>query len=218
MFRQLKALFGGGGAQRPKARQLNHPRDLRQGDIIKFRFLDQPEISGNTFEVAQVNTYLYGSICYPELVLKDRTNQLIYLMVEEEDGDEYLALSRKVPKAQVPSILSPEQLTLFKEGSIGQALTPTQHSDTYAQWLAKQYNKADHQIKGAFIKGDARFLSDAEIEQREHFISFTAEDSDEEHALELEIYESGEQELSLSLFHELNAIEEMWPTEGEASA
>jgi hypothetical protein len=215
MMNFFKALFS--NKETPRVRRLSHPRDLQKGDIIKFRFLDQEALSGQTFEIAIVNTYLYGNLCYPELVLKDREGQLLYLMVEEEDGDEYLALSKKIPKAQVFDFLTEDQLLLFKEGKPGQKISIATPPDDFSQWLSSGYIKSDSNIKGAFIKGDARFLSDAEISRREHFTSHTAEDSSEEFCLELEIYESGEQELCVTVYHDIEAIEEMWPSKDETS-
>lgn len=204
-------LFGDGGDKQPKARKLTHPRDLRTGDIIKFHYLDQADVSGKEFEVAQINTYLYGNLAYPELVLKDRSNHIIYMMVEEEDGEEYLALSKKVGKANITDLVSPDDLSAMQQASTGYKLAIQQKLEGLDDWLSQSYKKVDHNIKGAFIKGDARYLNDEEASRQEKFSSHTLEDASGEYALELEIYASGETELSVTVYHDIDEIEEMWP-------
>lgn len=204
----LQRLFGG-GEQADAPRRLSHPRDLRSGDIIKFRFLDQPDISGNEFEVSQINTYIYGDLCYPELVLKDRVGHLVYLMVEEEDGEEYLALSKKVNKADVNELL-PNAVEIMARGT-GTKVEITQKPEGFETWLVNKYEEVDDNVKGAFVKGDARYLSDEELNRQERFTSHIIEDKEGEFALELEIYDTGETELSVTVYHDINEIEEMWP-------
>jgi hypothetical protein len=206
----FKNLFGS-NKNEPKARKLTHPRDLRAGDIIKFRYVDQSDVSGKEFEVSQINTYLYGDLCYPELVLKDRSGHIIYLMVEEEDGEEYLALSKKVGKGNVSDVLNQEQLDEITQRGTGTKVKITNKPEGFGQWLVSNYKEVEDNIKGAFIKGDARYLSDAEINKQEKFSSHTLVDKSDEYAIEIELYDTGEVELSATVYLEISEIEEMWP-------
>jgi hypothetical protein len=206
----FKNLFGS-RAGKSKPRKLPHPRDLRIGDIVKFQYIDQSDVSGKEFEVSQINTYLYDDLCYPELVLKDRSSNIIYLMVEEEDGDEYLALSKKVSKTQMSEIISHEDMSrILKQGSgikIGIITKPL----GFESWLTDNYRVVDNNIIGSFVKGDARYLSSEEINRQEHFTSYILENSDNEYGLEIEVYKTGETELSVTVYHDIEGIEEMWP-------
>ncbi len=198
----------------PKARKLFHPSDLRAGDIIKFQYLKQAEISGKEFEVSQVNTYIYGNLCYPEMVLKDRSGNLIYMMVEDDDGEEYLALSKKVARSAIDEIISNEDLAKILAKGTGTKLNiKSTKPKNLEEWLVDSYKEVEDGIKGSFLKGDARYLSNQEISQQDSFISHTLESSDEEYALELEIYTSGERELSVTIYAEITEIEDMWPAE-----
>ncbi len=206
----FKNLFGSGDGK-PKARRLSHPRDLRAGDIIKFRYINQSDVSGKEFEVSQINTYIYGDLCYPELILKDRSGNIIYLMVEEEDGEEYLALSKKVGKGNVSDVLSQEQLDEITQRGTGTKVTVANKPEGFDEWLVSDYKEVEDGVKGAFIKGDARYLSNAEINQQEKFSSHTLVDKSDEYAIEIELYNTGEVELSATVYLEINEIEEMWP-------
>lgn len=204
----LRALFGG-GAETTATRHLSHPDQLRAGDIIKFKFMDLSETSGTQFEVLQVNTNIYGQLCYPELVLKDRDGVLLYVTIEDEDGEEYLSLCKKIGKAKMQDILSPTDIKNIQTKGIGVKITPTIPAELQ-QWLTNQYTEVE-EVKGAFVKGDARSLSDAELKQRDPFTSYLLESDDEEWALELEVYDSGEMELCATRYFDLEEIEEMWP-------
>lgn len=206
----LARLFGDSDTK-PQARRLHHPRDLQAGDIIKFRFMDQSDIGGKEFEVEQINTYLYGNMGYPELVLKDRSGAIIYMMLEDEDGEEYIALSRKISRAKLADVLSPEQLKDMEHGIFGVTFSFDDMPHIYTEWMTAKYRKTEGNVKGGFLKGDARTMSMDAIERHERFTSHICEDQEGDYALELECYESGEKELSVTVYHEFSTIEEMWP-------
>ncbi len=203
-------MFGGGARELPPV-QLDHPRDLRTGDIIKLGFLEQSELSGKTFEITHVNTYIYGNMCYPELILKDRTGTTIFLMVEEEDGEEYLAFSKKVARNDVRKVLSQDKLDAIIKARAGTTIHLRKKPAGMEEWLADNYTKTDDQVTGMFLAGDARSLSNEEMKRTEPFTSYTLVDSDDKYALEIEVYGSGELELSLTVYHDMEALEEMWP-------
>ncbi len=206
----LKALFGSGGAT-ASVRKLSHPRDLRTGDIIKFGYLEQPDISNTQFEVAQINTYIYGDLCYPELVLKDSSGNLIYMMVEEEDGDEYLELSKKVAKGQIQDLFGPWDIGAITQKGTGTKVKVASKPEGFEEWLVDSYVEVDDNVKGAFVKGDARYLSAEDVNRQEKFTSHILEDSSEDYAIEIEIYSTGETEVCATIYHYIDEIEDMWP-------
>lgn len=206
----FKSIFGL-GVTKIKERRLDHPKDLRRGDIIKFQFIDQSEVSGKEYEVSIVNTYIYGNICYPELVLKDRNSNVVYLMVEEEDGEEYISISKKVPKGLIDEVIRPVDISKIINGGTGTKLVLENIPSDFSDWTVSRYKKVDHNIKGSFVKGDARYLSDEELRKNENFVSHILEDKRGEYGLEVEIYESGEVELSITVYHKPSVVDEMWP-------
>jgi hypothetical protein len=209
MSKFFKRLFG--SEKKVEIRKLSHPRDLRTGDIIKFCHLSLSDVSEKEFEVSQVNTYIYESINYPEFILKDRSNNIIYMMVEEEDGEEYLALSKKIKKSQITEVIDQAQLNKILKPGIGSKITIASKAEGLEDWLADKYTKTDDAIKGSFVKGDTRYPPKEGIGKQEKFSSHTLVDKSEEYALEIEFYASGETELSVTAYLDLKEIEEMWP-------
>jgi hypothetical protein len=207
----FKSLFGSGESQ-GGARRLSHPRDLREGDIIKFGYIEQPDLSNTEFEVSQINTYIYGELCYPELILKDRSGNLVYMMVEEEDGDEYLALCKKIQKSEVSEVIGDDAMTRILTRGTGSQIPILKKPSGLETWLVDSYREVDDSVKGAFVKGDARYLAVEDINRQEKFTSHILEDSTEEYAIEIEIYSTGETEVCATVYHDIDEIEEMWPS------
>ncbi|MDA9817843.1 hypothetical protein N9C35_02245 [Flavobacteriaceae bacterium] len=188
------------GNKKPEIRKLSHPRDLQEGDIIKLSFLDQDDISGQEFQISQVNNYLYDGISYPELILKGKSSKPISMMVEEEDGEEYLAFSKKLSKSQAVNLLGEDLDKIIKKGT-GFKISITNKPEALEQWLANKYSKTEDNVKGSFVKGNIS----------ENFTSYLLTDSSDEYALEIEKYDSNEIEVSVTIYHDFTAIEEMWP-------
>lgn len=201
----FKKIFG--ESTKGNTRILSHPRNLQAHDIIKFKFLEQSDLSGKTFEVSQVNSYIYDDEYYPEYVLKDQNSNIVYLMVEEDDGEEYLAISKKIPKPDIHKLISQEQLdNILKKGS-GTKITIDTLPDTLSEWLVNSYVETEDNIKGAYAKGDLR---KGDKNNYLHFTSYTLTDQTDEYAIEIEVYSNNEIELSATIYHDITEIEEMW--------
>jgi len=54
----------------PSRPLLEHPKDLQLGDLIKFRFLPQQDISNQRFEITEINTYDFKQQAYTVFTLQ----------------------------------------------------------------------------------------------------------------------------------------------------
>ncbi len=205
MFGFIKRLFQ--SKENNEGRTLSHPCDLRQGDFVKFQFLPQPEVCGNLFEVNKVNTYRYDGVEYPEMILKDGKGNIIFMMIEEEDGEEYIGLSKKVPTAMIRNIIPQTSLDSILQEGTGLRLQISQKPEGFEPWLANSYTETD-EYRGIFSKGDGR---SGQKGADEHFKSHHLTDPSDEYALEIEVYGTGEIELSTTVYHDINVIDEILP-------
>lgn len=214
MISLFKSLFGSSdnddaGSGR---RRLSQPQDLQLGDIIKFKFMDHDVLSGKQFEVTKVNTYFYGSVSMPEFALTDSEGNTVYMVVEDEDEEEYLEISKVVKKSQIDEILSDAVINDILKAGRGGKLLLSDVPDQYLPWVSsKKYKKTEDAVKGSFAKGDVRTVVSSYELTRENFVYYTLVDKSDEYGMELAVYENGEMELSLTSYLELNQIEEMWP-------
>ena len=134
-------------------------------------------------------------------------------MVEEENGEEYLAISKKIKKAQMSAVLEQKQLDAIMERGTGTKSTVASKPEGMESWMVNTYVETDDHVKGSFVKGDVRTLSPAEASRKESFFSHTLVDPSDKFALEIEVYESGEQELCVTVYHDIDEIDEMRPAQ-----
>ena len=80
---------------------LAHPSQLQIGDIVKFSFIDQADLSNQTTEVVEINTYDFEGESSTSFTLKTTSNTIIWLSVTKDEGTEYLSLSKKLTRGQV---------------------------------------------------------------------------------------------------------------------
>ena len=213
MFDFMKKMFGGSDAADGKReRKLRHPRDLRPGDIIKFSFMDNQDLSGRQFEVTQINSYLYDGLHYPELILKDTQGNIVYLMMEEEDGEECVSISKKIARSQIRKVIEQDDLDKVLKKGTGASIDVASVPEGLDQWLASTYTETE-EATGFFVKGDTRDPNHSGG-GREKFKSYTLIDDSDEYALEIEVYGKEELEMCATVYLEVGDIDEMWPGNG----
>jgi hypothetical protein len=199
----FQKLFGGNSSSK-EIRKLSHPRDLLEGDIIKVGFTSQDNLSNQEFLISQTNYYIYDNIEYPEYVLKNKSGDIAYLMVEEEDGDEYLSFSKKLTKSQLPDLIDEGNLSaIFKKGTGLKVSIESGKLPELSEWLTSNYTKTDDNIKGYFKKASSG--------ASEGFTSYLLTDKSDKYAIEIEKYKTNETEISATVYHDISVIEEMWP-------
>ena len=71
-------------------RTLDHPRDLELGDIIKFQYLSQNDLSNQQFEITSENTYDFEDRKLTEFTLKGDVKDTIHLIVDETGDEPFL--------------------------------------------------------------------------------------------------------------------------------
>jgi hypothetical protein len=191
---------------------LIHPSDLQQGDIVKFAFCKQTEISGQEFEITKVNSYIYDGQIYPEYIMKNRDGLTLFMMIENEDGEETISISKKINKQDMITLFSEDILDLMCLKGNGYKINIQQKLSEYDEWLANNYTKTDTNVQGAFISTDPLALDRmAILPKGESFTSHIFTNESDEYSIEIEIYSSNELEACATIYLEVEDIEEMWP-------
>lgn len=211
----LNRLFG--KKEEPK-RQLDHPSKLNKGDMISLddSFALPPQLRGQQLRVETVNTYEYQRKQQTEWVLKGHSGDAIFLSLDEDD-ETYLALSIKVSRGQVEQFFDLDQFSeIFEEAGKAELDTQALSSELndYEQWLSPHYHQVTSGSFGYFHRQDYRGLrppQDADGATGEPFESYQLLDDDEDKAVDVEVYESGETDVMLTLYRPLSDIREYWP-------
>ncbi|MBT3197781.1 MAG: hypothetical protein HN344_08655 [Gammaproteobacteria bacterium] len=214
----LKKLGIGGGEgeeKRTEPRRLEHPRDLLLGDMVKFEFSAQREISNKIFTVTRMWTLSSG---------EGAADQQHYFGLEE--GGNMVRL-RVVDEAQVEiaiEILPDRLLQIFKqknivdllesEGSLGllKRRKPEKVPDTLHPWSAPLYRQESFLLAYRF-EGDYRTqqLPDGAGEGEVGCDYRRLVSDDRLYSVEFRVFDGGRTEVHLGVVIPRRKLEELWP-------
>lgn len=205
----LRKLFGKKKGAEDTRPPLEHPKDLRLGDLLEMGLCPVPDLSGKTFEVTEVNTVDYGDGLEATFTLV-ADGQKFGLSVESDDEGEQLVFTKLLRRDHVLTVFDGEQFgQVFDEGtnwsSKVMACPPG-----YAGWLDENsYKETIDAIQGYFQKGDHR---DGPLSSREEqFDFYELEGSDHRFTIEIEVYDGDETEVYACRALPFHNIERLWP-------
>lgn len=220
MARMWKSIFGGKGADKSASpRVLDHPRDLQQGDIIKFKFMPQADLSNKQFQVIGINTYDFEDRHQTEFTLSGEAGDDIHMIVDESDDAPVLTFSIKVDRSLVGRIFDIDEFAGIFDGD-GHAVLKCHLDqnvpDPLSGWMAKLYRQEVQAEDGYYHKGDYRGRSLPEGEEEGDSLEYYRLVSDDrEYLVEAEVYEGGETDVLITIRRPLSDIEEMWPAHAQ---
>ncbi|MEN8166355.1 MAG: hypothetical protein ABFS39_12530 [Pseudomonadota bacterium] len=208
-----------GGEESPRC--LEHPRDLEPGDMLKFAFSDQGEISGASFTLDRVRT----------LDLGGDDNKLTYFMLSDAENQVRLRVVDDDTLEVALEVLPDALFSAVKKGDVAMALDPDSGSHNIIkarkvdkipldmrQWVGKVYRQEGY-VKAYRYEGDYRKralpTTIQEGEQGCDYAYFVSDDR--QRALEIRVFEGGRTEVHLCVFLPLRKIEELWPGSGGGS-
>ncbi|MDQ6955300.1 MAG: hypothetical protein Q9M20_07635, partial [Mariprofundaceae bacterium] len=137
---------------------------------------------------------------------------IFFLSVCNDNGKEYLSFSKMLQRSQVLDLFSENDFAqVFNEGA-GTRLKRNSVPAGFEDWTATTYVEEEDCIKGYYHKGDYRKRSLPSFEDEscglEYYLLAGSENGA---AIEVEVYASGETEVSAVVYLDMSAIEEMWP-------
>ena len=196
-------------------RQLTHPSQLQVGDIIQLddSFALPAQLRGQQLEVTQVNTYEYEHHRQPEWVLRGTGKELLFLGLEKDD-EEQLVFSTKIKRDQVSRLFDLDNFAELFEEPGNCVLTRVGELDELDGWYADTYRQDEFALFGYFHQRDFRSKAPSRYtgeDQGDSFELYGLTSDDEHHAIEVEVYEGGETDVTLCLYRPLSDIRSYWP-------
>jgi len=194
-----------------ETRELNHPRDLQTGDIIKFQYLPQNDLSNRQFEVSNINTYDFEDRNLTEFTLTGDNKDAIYLIINETDDEPFLSLSKKIQRPDVEKLFDLDEFSELFDNEDHSLLNRLEEPKNLENWTAKQYRQEIFAEGGYFHKGDYRNKPvPVDENSGDDFEYYLAIDDNRKHVVEAEVYDDGETDVIITLRLPLSSIEEMW--------
>jgi len=200
-------------------RQLTHASDLKKGDMLSIidSFAYPSWLKGQTVRVIDVQTYQYQHSSDTEFVLETNSGQVVFLQIEQEDGEQWANFSIKIQRDDVDSIFTLDEFArIFDE----EELTFIEVKNTpekFMQFLGKTYQQSETPFVCYFHKQDYRTQSLPRYEQEggEPCEMICLASDDESHSLNIEIWDGGETEVSLTLTRPISDIVDLFPGDAQ---
>jgi len=192
-------------------RVLEHPRDLNKGDIIKFDFMPQADLSNNQFEVTGVNTYDFEDRKLTEFTLKGETGALVFLTVDETDDEPFLSFSRKINRNIVEQMFDMDEFSSIFDSEERTTLHLASIPADLENWTTNEYLQEIYAEGGYYHKGDYRNTPlPGEEGTGDDFEYYLLIGNKRRFVIEAEVYDGGETDIIVSIRRPLTDIEAMY--------
>ncbi|KTD89490.1 MULTISPECIES: DUF4178 domain-containing protein [unclassified Pseudoalteromonas] len=196
-------------------RQLNHASELKKGDMFTVidSFAYPSWLKGQTLRVIDVQTYQYQHSSDTEFVLETNSGQVVFLQIAQEDGEQWANFSIKVQRDEVDDIFTLDEFArIFDEESLTH-IAVKNTPERFMQFLAKSYQQTESPFVCYFHNKDFRGQSLPRYEQDggEPCEMICLASPDEGHSLNIEIWDGGETEVSLTLTRPITDIVDLFP-------
>ena len=194
---------------------MDHADELLIGDVLQLSdsFGLPKRLRDQTFKVVGIVTFQFEHQFSTSFSLEGTNQDHIDLTIEKDAGRATAAFSLSISQVQVEQIFDLDQFATIFEGDGFAQVSPENVLDLEA-WLSKSYIQEAKAERGYYYEKDFRSLGPPEDEgEGEPFDYYCLVSPDRDHAIEIEVYDGGETEVSLTLYRPIDDIKELWPAE-----
>jgi hypothetical protein len=196
-------------------RVLEHPKDLVKGDMLQMMdsFALPPQLKGQTLHLVDVNTYQYEYANEYEYVLKGDTGGSIFLVVENNDGEEWANFSLKISRNDVENLFGLDQFAEIFDSEDLVTIKRIKDVDGFERWTTDTYVQESHPSTGYFYEADYRGKTvPKDVEDGgEPVECINLSDPDDSFSIGIEVWDDGETDISLTLSRPLSDIVDLFP-------
>ncbi|OUR99190.1 hypothetical protein A9Q81_11475 [Gammaproteobacteria bacterium 42_54_T18] len=200
----FKSIFRSGELKSEEG--LSHISGLKIGDMIELDndFSLPSMLRGNTFQVVLRALYEYEEAEEIEWVLKGDDGTTVFLSYDSDDGDEIVTFGLKLTPADVENIFNLEEFSAVFDDEYSAVLTDVSAVENYSAWLGAKYLRTEYAEPGYYHKSGE--LSG----QGEPFDHFELVSDCGNFGLNIEVWDGGETDVSISMSRPLNIIKNYW--------
>lgn len=181
---------------------------LQTGSAIVFGFVPQSSLSGRRLQITGVNTYQFGSESLTSFVLSQDRDPGVSMIIAESEGEQYLALSRRITISDRIKMFDSKDLDNVIEKADATQLVCKDNPD-FKGWTVGTYRREIQGMKGFLYAGDFRkaALPSASAAQEFKYVLLASESN--EHAIEIEKYSDGRIEMYATVYRRTSDISEV---------
>lgn len=194
------------------ARVVSSPDQLNVNDIVVFKYRTElpATLREQTLTVASICGYEYESGVTKEISLKDQHGKLISMSFENEDGEETICLSLKIPREKVLTLFDEDNFSdLFDDVPV--ELDVQQEVPEYEGWYAPRYTQTIKNATAYFHDADPGKEDLTKSSGGTQLVYHECESPDECFGVNVEVWPDGDTDVFLQVYIDGGAIGEMHP-------
>lgn len=195
------------------------PEQLQVGSSVGFGFVPQANLSGRRLTVGSINTYQFGEESLTSFVLSQDSEAGVSMIVAESEGEQYLAISRRISIGDRMKLCDSAQLDSIVENPENSTLICKDNVPDFKGWLVTSYKREIMGLAGRIYKGDYRKQALPSPSQAEEFKYTLLVSESNEQAIEIEKYSDGRMEVYATIYRRMSDIGEVsHPGRADASS
>ena len=185
------------------------PEELQLGSAVGFGFVPQTTLSGRRLTVTAINSYRFGEDTLTSFVMSQEKDAGASMIVATADGEQYLAISRRISITDRSKLFNQEDLDAVIENVDAVGLACKDGVTDYKGWTVAHYKREIHGMKGLLFKGDYRKTPLPPNSEALPFAYTLLVSESNEHALEIEKYDDGRVEVYATVYRRIGDIGEV---------
>ncbi len=185
------------------------PEQLQVGSTIGFGFVPQPSLNGRRLSVVSINTYQFGDDTLTSFVLSQEQDAGVSMIIAESEGEQYLAISRRVPLSDRLRLFDSADLDRILQQPDALLLSCREMLSEFKGWLVPRYQREIHGLTGFIFRGDYRREALPDKVQAQQFTYTLLVSDNNEHAIEIEKYADGRIEMYATIYRRTTDIGEI---------
>lgn len=185
------------------------PEQLQEGSTLGFGFVPQVNLSGRRLTVSGMNTYQFGDESLTSFVLTQDKEAGVSMIIAESEGEQYLALSRRIAISDRMKMFDSRDLENIIEKADITHLPCKDAPSEYKGWTVASYKREIQNLKGRIYKGDFRKNPLPDAKQAQEFQYTLLVSDSNEHAIEIEKYGDGRVEVYATVYRRISDIGEV---------
>lgn len=181
---------------------------LQVGSAIVFGFVPQASLSGRRMQISAINTYQFGSEALTSFVLTQEQGPGISMIVAESEGEQYLAISRRITMSDRIKMFESKDIEDITEKADAMRLACRENPD-FKGWTVATYRREIQGMKGMLYAGDFRKIPLPAASVAQEFKYTLLASDNNEHAVEIEKYPDGRIEMYATVYRRVSDIGEV---------
>lgn len=194
--------------------------ELEKGYVLQFGPMKQPSLHRKRFTIQDIWTYNIDLQKFYAFVLEKGTAHTLYFIVGEQDGEQYLAISQRVPLEKLSALAGISDWKQWLQNASNTTLRlSAQPNGKDKHWLSTTYKRVMSGVDGHCFLADFRgrlLAGDAATGKKFQYFLLVSQDN--QHALDCELYEDGTLIVYATLYRPAGDIRHIIPAPSVAPA